>query len=397
MIDDGREPDSANAAEIGDGESSTFHLGRRQLLLFGFFRKLGQFDGKVHDIFLVHVANHWDQQPAVGVHRDANVGVLLVDDFLVFHVNAGIELREDLEGSGANFQRDGGDGHLAAGLFGLGTEAGAELLQFGDVGAVVLRDVRNRVPGLGEMLGGLAADAAHRDPLDFAPAREVRQSGFDEMSGTRRGRTGGRGEQCFGARLDVVLGNAAAGTGAGHLIKINAQFARQTADVRCGGNGPVLLRARDLAKLCGHAERRCSRRTRRVRRQRLFFGLAFGADGRLKRQSCPGLAGNVFHGGGLRATDFRHGGCALQQENQLADGDFLSLLDENVLHGPTDRGGNFDDGLVRFQFHDRLAFTDARSGCDHEADEIALRDVFAKFGQPELGNVVSGAARGGGR
>ena len=45
----------------------------------------------------------------------------------------------------------------------------------GDVGEIVLRDVRNRRPRRAQVLGGLAPDRAHRLPLDLAPAREVGQ------------------------------------------------------------------------------------------------------------------------------------------------------------------------------------------------------------------------------
>ena len=49
----------------------------------------------------------------------------------------------------------------------------AQLLERGDVGLVVLGDVRDDVPGVAEMLGGLAADVAERLALDLAPLREI--------------------------------------------------------------------------------------------------------------------------------------------------------------------------------------------------------------------------------
>ena len=49
-----------------------------------------------------------------------------------------------------------------------GREAGAQLLQFRDVGLVLLGDVRNGGPGFPQMLGGLAPHAAHGDAFDFS-------------------------------------------------------------------------------------------------------------------------------------------------------------------------------------------------------------------------------------
>ena len=65
----------------------------------------------------------------------------------------------------------------------------------GDVGQVVLRDVRDRRPRRGQVLGRLAADGAHRLAIDRAPPAEVGQ------------RLGGRGRAgaLFAAPVTSVL------------------------------------------------------------------------------------------------------------------------------------------------------------------------------------------------
>ena len=173
MIHDRRKADAADAAQIRDGERAAFHIGGREFLVARLLRELRQLDRQFDNVFLVHIANHRNQQAAIGIGGNADVDVLLVDDFFFLHIDAGVELRENFQRRGADFQRDRGDRHLAAGFFGLGSEARAQLLEFGDVGAVVLRDVRNRVPGFGEMLGGFAANSAHGDALDLAPLGEI--------------------------------------------------------------------------------------------------------------------------------------------------------------------------------------------------------------------------------
>ena len=123
----------------------------------------------------VDVADHRHQQAAFGVDGDADVDALLVDDLVVRHVDRRIELREPLEGAGDDLQRDGRHRQLAARLLGLRSVLLAQRLELGDVGLVVLRDVRDRLPGVAEMLRRLAADVGHRLAFDFAPFREVGQ------------------------------------------------------------------------------------------------------------------------------------------------------------------------------------------------------------------------------
>ena len=90
----------------------------RELLVARFLRKLRKFGGELHDVLLVDIADHRHEQAAIGVGGDSDVDVLLVDDLFLLHVDGGIELRKDFQRGGADLQRDGGDGHLAAGFFG---------------------------------------------------------------------------------------------------------------------------------------------------------------------------------------------------------------------------------------------------------------------------------------
>ncbi len=161
MIHNGRKADAANAAQICDGESSTFHIGGGQFFVTRLLGELRQLDRQFDDVLLVDIADHGDEQAAIGVSSNANINVLLVDNFFFVDVDAGVELRKNFERRGADFQRDGSDRHLATGFFGFGGEAGSQVFEFGDVGAVVLRDVWNRVPGFGKVLGGFTANAAH--------------------------------------------------------------------------------------------------------------------------------------------------------------------------------------------------------------------------------------------
>src|SRR5207249_8879584 len=86
-----------------------------------------------------------------------------------------IELLKHFQRRRDHFHRDCGHGEIAAGRLDLLRIFLAELFEPGDVREVALRDVRNRLPRNAEVLGGLAADGAHRLTLDLAPARKIRQ------------------------------------------------------------------------------------------------------------------------------------------------------------------------------------------------------------------------------
>ena len=99
--------------------------------------------------------------------------VLLVNDLLFRHVDAGIELGKDFQCGGADLQRDCGYCHFPAGFFGSGCEARPQLLKLSDVGFIVLSDVRNAAPRFPQVLGRFSPDTSHRDALDVAPLREI--------------------------------------------------------------------------------------------------------------------------------------------------------------------------------------------------------------------------------
>ena len=80
-----------------------------------------------------------------------------------------------LQRSRNDFHGDGGDGEVTAcGLDHLAVAA-AQVLETGDVGVFLLRDVRDVQPGSREVLGRLATHRAHRHALDLAPLGEVGQ------------------------------------------------------------------------------------------------------------------------------------------------------------------------------------------------------------------------------
>ena len=193
----------------------------------------------------------------------------------------------------------------------------------------------------GQMLGGLAPNSAHRDPLDLAPLGEVGKLGLGEMSGKGRRLRGGsrRGQQTLRVGFNVVVADESARTGALDFINVDAELAGKTPHMRRGRNGLAVFGAGNFAQLRRHAEPR-SRLLRLVGREGLFFGFSFGANRSLKRQARSMLSGNVFHRSVSRAGRLRWRRCsAFQREDHLSDFDLLAFFHFDIFHTPlTDDG-----------------------------------------------------------
>ena len=150
--------------------------------------------GQLGDALLVHVADHRHQQAALGVHGDADVVIVLEDRAGCWPVSRrGVEVRELLQRHGDGLQREGRHRQLRP-LAVLGL---AERFQVGDVGQVVLGDVRDQAPGQAHLPGGRLAHREHRLPLDRTPFLEVGQrrrlhAGADGRRGGVRSRASWR-------------------------------------------------------------------------------------------------------------------------------------------------------------------------------------------------------------
>ena len=79
-IDDGGEFAHAVHAEIGDGACSTLIFLRLELLDAGAFGEIAHLGGDAGERFLIGVAQHRRDQPAVKRHRHADVGMRKTQD-----------------------------------------------------------------------------------------------------------------------------------------------------------------------------------------------------------------------------------------------------------------------------------------------------------------------------
>ena len=92
-VDDRREMAAADAALVGNRKRAALQLFEGNLALAGLLRERVQLLRKLKKIFLVDVAQHRHDQPAFGVHGDADVAVVFVNDLVGCFVHAGVGAR----------------------------------------------------------------------------------------------------------------------------------------------------------------------------------------------------------------------------------------------------------------------------------------------------------------
>src|SRR5277367_4128148 len=144
--------------------------------------------------------------------------------------------------------------------------------------------------------------------------------------------------------FDICFTNAPARTRSLYVVNINADLPCQSSNVRRSGHGCSVLGTRHLVELSWHGE--AGRQWLwLVGWKRLFFRFPFGLDGGLKCEACSVLPGNVLNGDMFGPLG-RNGSSTFEREDDLADLDFLALLDTNFFNHSADGRRNFDDRFV---------------------------------------------------
>src|SRR5271166_7014557 len=118
--------------------------------------------------------------------------VALEDQRVLLRRERAVKLLKLLEANDARLQQEGKQGHAVAVVLGGGVELLAIRLQLGDVGFVLLRDMRDVQPGAVQMRTRQALDPRQRPGLDRAELaeilrRDLRYAAAGRCRGRRRG------------------------------------------------------------------------------------------------------------------------------------------------------------------------------------------------------------------
>ena len=260
MIDDGRGEKAAEAAEIGDGESSAGDLVGLELARAGAGGEIDDGALQAGDVLFVGLADDGHDQAAVERHGDADIDLVVKDD--IGSLDRGVDDGERAQGLGGGAGDEGQEGQAEAIAFAeLLLGPGAQARDLGHIDAVDGGDVGRSAFGEQHVLGDLLAHDAHG--LEANPgrlgARERRQR-FGRRSGRahkdgggcwrgshRSSRRSGLGRRSRGSgggevSVDVGLGDTAARAGTFHELEIDVVLAGDLADQRGNRAGGFRLR-----------------------------------------------------------------------------------------------------------------------------------------------------------
>jgi len=121
------------------------------------------------------VADHRDDQAALGRHRDAEMAVPLEDELARRRIEAGVELRLLLEREGGRLQKEAGQGEREAPLPRGLHVATDDRVELGDVGAIEVCDVRDERGRERHPFGDGATQMGQGLSLHRPPLLELRQ------------------------------------------------------------------------------------------------------------------------------------------------------------------------------------------------------------------------------
>ena len=169
--------------------------------------------------------------PLRRVGGEADVVILLQDQ--VFAVERSVELGKLLQRRARRLDHERQHRHAHAALLVLLVELHAKRFELGDVGVVVVGDVRDHHPVAVQVRAGDLPDPRQRLDFDRSELREVdlrpRQQIDADAAAGRRGAARGRCRRRLSRSLDVFLEDAALVPAAFHLAEIDAELARQFA------------------------------------------------------------------------------------------------------------------------------------------------------------------------
>src|SRR5207237_10711475 len=133
--------------------------------------------GQLGHALAVRIAHHRDNQAPFGVHRHADMIVLLQDELTALRIEAGVKAWELLEHRDHGPQYQDRQTQLSSVLLDLCGVPTTEHLQRGNIGYVLMHDVGNLRPGQTHLPRRGAPDALQRPLLDRTPATEIGQRG----------------------------------------------------------------------------------------------------------------------------------------------------------------------------------------------------------------------------
>src|SRR5579859_1356169 len=232
LVDDGEAEDGTELAGVGDGEGGAFDVFGLELLGAGAFAEIGNAALQAEEVEVSGIFEDRDDEAPVKSNGDAHVDLAVIADIVAFDV--GVDDGPLLQGDDGGANEEGHEGEASAmALLEPGFELGAQIDDAGEIHFVHAVHVRAGAAGLDHVLGDQLAHVRHGDEIARIRSGSCwARRGRGGCGLSRRGRGGSRLRRSLALDElhDVLLGDAAAESGAGDLGEADAVFAGDLAD-----------------------------------------------------------------------------------------------------------------------------------------------------------------------
>ena len=247
----------------------------------------------------------------------------------------------------------------------------AQRLEIGDVGLLVLRDVRHAGPRVDHVLapscGGWRASAGDRS----GPTSRSRAA-TDRRQRAAAARL--RGDDLLAVGEDVVGRDPAAGAGAAHGVDVEPELPREAADRRRRGRDGTRVGGRRGGCRRGGGAAASRARSRRAHPVRCPSAWRRRSCRRSSGADAAGARGLAFAGAGAGAA----APPPSSDDHALTDRDLVAGLDLDLGDGARHRRRHFDCRLVGLELEDALVLGDRVADLDEDVQDVAALDAVAE-------------------
>ena len=189
-------------------------------------RKLAQCACKLIDVHFVRIAYHRNHQTIFGIGRKSQMIIMFVDQRLAILGKRRVHFGKFLQRRNAGFYDECQRRESDATFFRRAFKLLPFRFEFGYVGKIMLRDMRQINPARLQARTGDFLDPRQWRDLDFAELREIDRRHFWQ-SGCLTWRRSAARQNGFYERLDVVLQDSFFRAAAFDLDKVDAKLPRQ--------------------------------------------------------------------------------------------------------------------------------------------------------------------------
>src|SRR5713226_3400233 len=173
LVDDRSEMTAADPALVGNRKAPSLQFFQRDFPPSRPLYKAVEFGREIRKPFFVYVSQHWNNQSRLGVDRNTDMIIILIDNLPGRFIQTGIEDRILFQGRDHRLQDERSQGEVLAFLLQSGAVFFSQSRDTSDIDLLQLSDVGDGRPGIVHPLADGASDRGDRLLLNLAPVGKI--------------------------------------------------------------------------------------------------------------------------------------------------------------------------------------------------------------------------------